>query len=52
MSLTESYNRLVPIMTRVVEEAVAAGELNSPDPRSSVEVILAATLTCRISGYN
>lgn len=45
LSLTESYNRLVPIMTRVVEEGVAAGELNSPDPRSSVEVILAAALT-------
>ena len=33
------------ILTRVVEEGVAAGELSTPDPHGSVEVILAAGLT-------
>ena len=43
--MTEGYTRLLPILTRVVEEGVAAGELSTPDPRGSVEVILAAGLT-------
>ena len=33
------------ILTRVVEEGVASGELSTPDPHGSVEVILAAGLT-------
>ena len=45
LSMTEGYARLVPILTRVVEEGVAAGELSTPDPHGSVEVILAAGLT-------
>ena len=45
MAMTEGYTRLLPILTRVVEEGVAAGELSTPDPRGSVEVILAAGLT-------
>ena len=45
LSMTEGYARLVPILTRVVEEGVASGELSTPDPHGSVEVILAAGLT-------
>ncbi|MDO4243583.1 MAG: TetR/AcrR family transcriptional regulator [Actinomyces sp.] len=45
LSMTQAYTRLVPILTTIVEEGVEAGELSTPDPRSSVEVVLAAGLT-------
>ncbi|VEG28132.1 TetR/AcrR family transcriptional regulator [Actinomyces howellii] len=45
LSMTQAYTRLVPILTDLIEEGVSAGELSSPDPRSSVEVVLAAGFT-------
>nr|WP_311153078.1 TetR/AcrR family transcriptional regulator [uncultured Actinomyces sp.] len=45
LAMTETWTRLVPILTRLVEEGAAAGELSTTDPRGSVEVILSAGLT-------
>lgn len=45
LAMTETWTRLVPILTRLVEESAAAGELSTTDPRGSVEVILSAGLT-------
>lgn len=45
LSLQEVFIRLVPVLTRVVEDGVAAGELSTADARSSVEVVLAAGMT-------
>ncbi len=45
LSITQTYARLVPVLTQVVADGVAAGELSTPDPRASVEVVLAAGLT-------
>lgn len=45
LAMTETWTRLVPILTRLVEEGAAAGELITTDPRGSVEVILSAGLT-------
>lgn len=45
LAMTETWTRLAPILTRLVEEGAAAGELSTTDPRGSVEVILSAGLT-------
>ena len=45
LAMTETWTRLVPILTRLVEEGAAAGELSTTDPRGSVEVFLSAGLT-------
>ena len=45
LAMTETWTRLVPILTRLVEEGAAAGELSTTDPRGSVEVVLSAGLT-------
>ena len=45
LAMTETWTRLVPILTRLFEEGAAAGELSTTDPRGSVEVILSAGLT-------
>lgn len=45
LAMTETWTQLVPILTRLVEEGAAAGELSTTDPRGSVEVILSAGLT-------
>ena len=45
LSIQQAFARLIPVLTRVVEEGVAAGELSTADARSSVEVVLAAGST-------
>lgn len=45
MSMTRTFRSLHPVLTQVVADGVAAGELSSTDPAGDVEVILAAGLT-------
>lgn len=45
MSMTQAFSRLHPVLTQVVADGVAAGELSSTDPAGDVEVILAAGMT-------
>lgn len=45
LSIQEAFARLIPILTRVVEDGAIAGELSTADARSSVEVVLAAGAT-------
>ncbi|SPT53523.1 HTH-type transcriptional repressor KstR2 [Actinomyces bovis] len=45
MSLTHAYRHLHPLLTQVVADGVATGELHSTDPAGDVEIILAAGMT-------
>lgn len=42
LTMTTMFDGLVPVLTRIVEDGVAAGEFNTSTPREAVEVILAA----------